>query len=124
VGNVNNVFGLASIFGCGVSFLPMKYLGLRLEAFFKTKSIWDGVIEKIEHRFAGWKRIYLSKGGKITLIKSTLSNWPTYFMSFFPLLVGVANRIEKLKRDFLRSGLDEEFKFHLVSWSKVCSPIS
>jgi hypothetical protein len=36
----------------------------------------------------------------------------------------VANRIEKLQRDFLWGGLGEEFKYHLVSWSKVCSPIS
>jgi hypothetical protein len=37
----------------------------------------------------------------------------------------VANRlIEKIQRDFLLGGLGEEFKYHLVSWSKVCSPIS
>jgi hypothetical protein len=27
-------------------------------------------------------------------------------------------------RDFLWGGLGDEFKFHLVNWSKVCSPIS
>jgi hypothetical protein len=48
VGNVNNVDGLANILGCGVSSLPLKYLGLLLGAPFKAKSIWDGVIEKIE----------------------------------------------------------------------------
>jgi hypothetical protein len=36
----------------------------------------------------------------------------------------VANRIEKLHQDFLWGGLGEEFKYHLLSWSKVCSPIS
>jgi hypothetical protein len=45
---------------------------------------------------ADWKRMYLSKGGRVTLIKSTLSNLPTHFMSIFPLLVGVANRTEKI----------------------------
>jgi len=40
--------------------------------------------------------MYLSKGGRVTLIKSTLSNLPTYFMSLFPLPTGVANHIEKL----------------------------
>jgi hypothetical protein len=32
--------------------------------------IWDGIIDKIERHLAGWKR-YLSKGGRVTLIKCT-----------------------------------------------------
>jgi hypothetical protein len=45
--------------------------------------------------------MYLYKGGRITLIKSTLSNLPTCFLSLFPLSASVANRVEKLYRDFL-----------------------
>jgi len=66
----------------------------------------------------------VSKGGRVTWIKSTLSNLHTYLMSPFPLPVGVANCIEKLKWDFMCGGIGEEFKFHLVSWPKVCNPIS
>jgi hypothetical protein len=58
----------------------------------------------------------------VTLIKSTLSNLPTYFLSLFPISVSVAYRLEKLHRDFLWSGLDE-LKLYLVIWKKVCSPI-
>jgi len=42
----------------------------------------------------------LSKGGRLTLINSTLSNLSMYFMFLFPLPKGVANRIEKLQRGF------------------------
>jgi hypothetical protein len=42
---------------------------------------------------------------------------------FFSLSTGFANRIEKLHWDFLWGGLGEEFKYHLVIWSKVCSLI-
>jgi hypothetical protein len=66
--------------------------------------------------------MYLSKGGRVALIKSTLSNLPTY-MSLFSLPAGVVNRIEKIQLDFLWGGLGEEFKFHLLSWPKVCSLI-
>jgi len=55
----------------------------------------------MEHRLASWKRLYLSKGGRVTLIKNTLSNLPTYFLSLFFILVHEANRIENLQRDFL-----------------------
>ena len=73
-------------------------------------------------RLAGWKRIYLSKGGKLMLIKSTLSSLPTYFSSLFPIPSSVASRIEKLQRDFLWGNDLGDHKFHLLKWEKVCSP--
>jgi hypothetical protein len=101
VGDVGNVGTLAAFLGCRVARLPMKYLGLPLGAAYKAASIWNEVIEKMERRLAGWKKLYLSKGGRVTLIKSTLSNLPTYYLSLFPVPVSVANRIEKIQRDFL-----------------------
>ena len=66
--------------------------------------------------------MYLSKGGRVTLIKSTLSNIPTYYLSFFffSIPTSVAQRLEKIQRDFLWGGMGEEFKYHLVSWDRVC----
>lgn len=67
----------------------------------------------------------LSKGERVTLIKSILSNLTTHFMSLFPIPVGVANFLKKLQRDFFNEGgMGEEFIFHLVSRTKVCTPIS
>ena len=44
------------------------------------------------------KQLYLLKGGKGTLIKSTLSNLPTYFLSFSYSSGGCnANCIEQLQ---------------------------
>lgn len=82
--------------------------------------MWNPVIERFEKRLVGWKRHFLSKGGRLTLIKSTLSNLPTYFMSVFVLPSSVAKRLEKLERDFLRKGSMEERKNHLVKWANVC----
>jgi hypothetical protein len=45
--------------------------------------------------------MYLSKGGRLTLLKSTLSNLPTYYLSLFPIPVGMANQLDKLQRNFL-----------------------
>jgi hypothetical protein len=77
--------------GCRVGSLPMTYLGMPLGASYKSVSTWEGVVEKMERKLAGWKRMYLSKGGRLTLIKSTLSNLPTYLLSLFPFPLRVAN---------------------------------
>jgi hypothetical protein len=57
VGNVDQVERLADIIGCVIASLPAKYLGLPLGASYKSTHIWDGVIEKIEHRLASWKKV-------------------------------------------------------------------
>ena len=59
----------------------------------------------------------------MTLIKSSLSSLPTYFLSFLPIPGKVANRMEKLPRDFLWSGISGESKLHLVKWGKFCKPL-
>jgi hypothetical protein len=84
---IEDVEGLANLLGCQVASLLMTYLGLLLGASYKSTSIWNGVIEKMERRLAGWKRMYLSKGARLTLINSTLSNIPTYYLSLFPIPV-------------------------------------
>lgn len=87
--------------------------------FHKAKLTWDSVIEKIKCQLASWKILYLFEGSRLTLMKSTISNLPTYFMSLFPLPTGVAN----LQLDFLWGGQGEEFKYHLVRSSTICTPI-
>ena len=69
-------------------------------AFFEDKTIWNPILEKMVRRLAGWKRLYLSKGGKVTLIKNTLSSLPMYFLLLFPIPVKMAKRMEDLQIDF------------------------
>ena len=64
---------------CRVGSLPMNYLGMPLGTRYKDPSIWKFILEKMERRHFGWKQLYLSKGGKLTLLKSTLSSLSTLF---------------------------------------------
>lgn len=114
---------LVGIMGCRIGSFPNTYLGLPLGAKYKSRSIWDPVLERMRRRLAGWKNRFLSKGGKLTLIKSTLSSLPTYFISILPLPIGVHLKMEKLMRDFLWRGTEDSFKHSLVRWEEVCKPI-
>ena len=98
---VEDVHALAEILGYRVGELPMSYLGMPLGASHNFPSIWNPILEKFEQKLAGWKKLYLSKGGWLVLLKSTLSSLPTYFFSLFIIPTHVTNKIEKLQRDFL-----------------------
>ena len=62
----------------------------------------------------------MSKDGRLKLLKSMLSSLPTYFLSLFTTPTHVANKIEKLQRDFLWG----DSKTHLLGWDKLCMPIA
>ena len=119
VGEVQRIEELAVELGCRVGKLPSVYLGLPLGVPNKAAYGWDGIEEKMRRRLALWKSQYISKGGRITLIKSTMGSMPVYQMSLFRMPMSVARRLEKLQRDFLWGGLMER-KTHLVKWGVVC----
>ena len=54
---VPNVFVLAKILGCRVGSLPMTYLGMPLGASHKSPTIWNLILEKIERKLVGWKKM-------------------------------------------------------------------
>ena len=78
----------------------------------------------MERKLAGWKSLYLSKGGRLTLLKSTLSSLLMYYLSLFTIPAGVAHRIEKIYQNFLWGGKEFGTNMHLFYWDTICSPIT
>ena len=87
MGEVSNIQSLANILQCRVGSLPMK-----------TAS---QILERMEKKLLDWKRLYLSNGGRLTLLKSTLSSLPTYYISLFTIPNVVVTRLERIQRNFL-----------------------
>ena len=104
----------AAVFGCKVGNLPTTYLGLPLGAPHNSCRVWDVVKERFKRKLAVEKK-YLSKGGRLTLIKSTLSNLPIYFLSLFVIPRKVRLRLEKIQMEFLWGDLEEKRKIHLLN---------
>lgn len=82
------------------------------------------MIKRVDRRLAVWKGRYLSKGSKLILLKSVLSNLLVYFMSLFMGPMLVIHKLERIRRDFLWHSTDGEHKFHLMRWNLICSPFS
>ena len=109
----------AAIINCRVQSLPIKYLGLPLDANPRLVSTWRPVIDKCKARLASWKKKYLSFGGRLTLVKSVLTSLPVYYISLFKMPQGVENIINRLQNNFLWGESEGGKKLHLVGWEKV-----
>lgn len=60
--------------------------------------------------------------GRIVLINSILATIPIYFMSVFRLPQWLVQDIEKIRRDFLWHGAQQQCKIHLANWDMVTLP--
>ena len=84
--------------------------------------IWNSILEKNGKDTFWLKQLYLSKGGRLTLLKSTLLSLPI-FLSLFTIPQVVAAKLEKIQRNFPWGTTDEVFKYSLVAWDNVCLPM-
>ena len=82
IAEVDNVHALAKILGCRVGTSPMSYLGMPLGAFHKSTSIWNPIFEILERKLAGWKKLYLSKGDRLMLLKYVIQSSYLLFIVF------------------------------------------
>ncbi|KAH1091895.1 hypothetical protein J1N35_019152 [Gossypium stocksii] len=92
---------MAAICKCKIEALPFMYLGIPLGADPKKISTWDGIVEKVERKLAGWKCRSLSWAGRVVCINAVLSSLPIYYMSIFQAPIVVIKKIDKIRRNFL-----------------------
>ena len=84
--------------------------------------MWDPVIHKCERKLAKWKQRHISLGGRVTLIQSTLTSVPIYFLSFFRAPRRVVDKLVRIQRRFLWGGGVDQHKIAWVKWESVCLP--
>lgn len=97
VGEVSHAEELVGILGCWFYLaFSLTYLGLPLGVWFKSSVIWTLMIASLERRLDDLQRLYLSNGGRLTLLESTLSSpcisCPS-FQSVLPLFNVISFRI-------------------------------
>ena len=107
---------------CKAGSLPFTYLGLPIGGRCSRIALWDPIIEKMRKKLSSWKGSLLSQGGRATLIKASLSNLPLYYMSIFPIPLGVAEKIRKIQSQFFWNGSCEKRRMATVAWPFLENP--
>ncbi|KAA0034017.1 LINE-1 retrotransposable element ORF2 protein [Cucumis melo var. makuwa] len=102
--------------------LPLTYLGVPLGGNPKSKLFLRNIEDRIQKKLSNWKYAHISKGGRLTLIKSTLSSLPIYQLSVFQAPSSTYKNIEKLWRNFLWKGSCGSKGSHVINWSIVTKP--
>ncbi|KAI7979697.1 putative ribonuclease H protein, partial [Camellia lanceoleosa] len=118
---VSNIKSILSCFeissGLKINYHKSIICGIGVED--GLRSTWKPVLDKFKQKLASWKRRLLSFAGRLTLIKSVMSNLPIYYLSLFRIPTGVAKEIERMQSSFLWGGSDLRRKIHMVRWDVV-----
>jgi hypothetical protein len=82
----------------------LKYLGFHLKPNLYKKGDWQWLIAKVEKKINHWCNRWLSRGGRLVLVKVVLEAIPVYWISLAWVLKGVLEAIRKLCYKFIWSG--------------------
>eukprot|EP00253_Pinus_taeda_P001598 PITA_01598 len=72
---------------------PFKYLGFWLKPDSYKKEDWNWIIAKLESRISHWSFRWLSRAGRVTLIKSVLLAIPVYWAALTWIPKGLAWKV-------------------------------
>eukprot|EP00253_Pinus_taeda_P030815 PITA_30815 len=102
--------------------VSFKYLGFWLKPNAYRKEDWNWLIAKIESRIAHWSYKWLSRAGRLTLIKAVLLAMPVYWAALTWVPKGILEKIKRICSRFLWAGSKEDFVLPWVAWDKVARP--
>ena len=103
----------------------IKYLGLPFTLGTSPPSLWLEVISKLKAKIVSLGGHWLTKDGKLVLIKAVLSSLPIFKSSLLLTPKSITAHISKILRDFLwNGGKGNQNKIHLVNWEILKRPLS
>jgi len=100
----------------------LKYLGFNLKPTNYKKVDWLWLLEKLDKRLKTWSHKWLSRAGRLVLVKSVLEAIPVYWMSLSWIPKGILESYRKVCFRFLWSGKKESQVTPWVRWEKIAQP--
>jgi hypothetical protein len=100
----------------------IKYLGFILKPNDYRKEDWKWLLKKMDKRLNTWSHRWLSRAGRLVLVKSVLEAILVYWMSLSWIPKGILEAARKLTSKFLWSGKKEAHVIPWVRWDKIVVP--
>lgn len=99
-----------------------KYLGLPKHFGRRKRDLFTSIVDRIRQRASNWSTRFLSRAGKLTMLKSVLTAIPTYAMSCFQLPMSLCKRIQSTLTRFWWDDTTDKRKMCWVAWDKLTKP--
>jgi hypothetical protein len=80
------------------------------------------LVTKVEKKINHWCNWWLSRGGRLVLVKEILKAIPVYWISLAWVPKGILEKIRKLCYQFIWSGDNKKKCLVLASWKKLAAP--
>jgi len=113
---------LANTFGCITGSLPFTYLGLPLGTTKPTVQEFLPLVKKCERKILVTSNL-LSQAGKLIMVNSVISSFPTFMMCSMKIPTAVIEQIDKYRKHCLWRGSDINSKRPpKATWKLVCLP--
>ena len=100
----------------------LKYLGFSLKANLYLKKDWSRLIGKVDKILQVWSHRWLSRAGRLVLVKAVLEAILVYWMSLSWIPKGTLEQIRRIYFRFLWSGKREGQVTPWVSWKMIVVP--
>ncbi|XP_048630058.1 uncharacterized protein LOC106373575 [Brassica napus] len=99
-----------------------KYLGLPEQFGRRKKDIFAGIVGRIKLKSISWSTNFLSRAGKMVMLKTVLASMPTHAMSCFKLPQSLCAQIQSMLTRFWWDSAPETRKMSWISWKKMAKP--
>jgi hypothetical protein len=114
---ISNIFPYPSNHGTFI------YLGLPILMGNSKKRAFQGIMDKVLSRIAGWRVKTLSQAGRLILIKSVAAALPSYAMSTFLLPKSLCSKLDRIfKNLWWRFPTKKTRNLSLKAWDSFCLP--
>eukprot|EP00253_Pinus_taeda_P026822 PITA_26822 len=100
----------------------LKYLGYWLKPTSQKITDWVWLVSKIEKRLSCWSHRYLSRAGRLILIKSVLEATPVFWMAMAWIPRNILAKLQQLCNRYLWTGHQDKRTFAWIGWHKIALP--